>query len=104
MKKIALISASVLALGAASIAADADGVSMLHNETSLAMVASSSAVTTDTAGTDHREARIASNKSGRIQRSVRLVSSGIATANSCAAAHWPYYPAECLKRVETAGL
>jgi hypothetical protein len=104
MKKIALISASVLALGAASIAADADGVSMLHTETRLAMMVSSTVVSPDTTATDHGETRMLADRAGRKQRSVRLVSSGVETDSSCETANWPYYPAECLKRVETAGL
>lgn len=39
-----------------------------------------------------------------IERRIRLVSSGIAPVDSCDAAYWPYYPSDCLKRVETTGL
>lgn len=101
MKKIVLISASVLALGAASIAADADGVSILNGATEPTLMSFAAPVTTANAESTTRGSRVTKHK---IERSVRLVKSGIASVNSCDAAHWPYYPAECLKRVETAGL
>jgi len=101
MKKIVLISASVLALGAASIAADADGVSLLNGATEPALMSFAAPVSTAKADSNMRGARVAKPK---IERDVRLVRSGIESVNSCDAAHWPYYPAECLQRVETAGL
>lgn len=39
-----------------------------------------------------------------IERDIRLVTTGIAPVKSCDAANWPYYPADCLKRIESAGL
>ena len=97
MRKIAIISASVLALGAASIAADAGG--MLPDATGLAaMTASSPAAAAETG---NRGGVIATPV---IERRIRLVSSGIAPVDSCDAAYWPYYPSDCLKRVETTGL
>ncbi|MGJ8572651.1 MAG: hypothetical protein ACSHXI_18335 [Hoeflea sp.] len=99
MKKIALISASVLALGAASIAADADGVTILTNETPSSTMSYTTPV--ESAASTYRGHRIAQHG---IKRSVRLVSPVDESVNSCEAANWPYYPIECLKRVETAGL
>jgi len=103
MKKIALISASVLALGAASIAADADGLSFIPAATdfSVSSRATSVSAAAATAKESNRGARISDHA---IERSVRLISSDIAPVNSCDAAFWPYYPAECLKRAETADL
>jgi len=97
MKKIAIISASVLALGAASIAADAGG--MLPDAEGLAAITAPSPAAA--ADTGNRGAVIATPA---IERRIRLVSSGIAPVDSCDDAYWPYYPSECLKRVETAGL
>lgn len=96
MKKIALISASVLALGAASIAADADGVSVLNGENH-----ASTAASTGYADITNRGHRISQND---IERSVRSVSSVAGSVDSCDTANWPYYPTECLTRVETADL
>ncbi|GAB5463945.1 hypothetical protein [Hoeflea sp. EC-HK425] len=100
MKKIAIISASVLALGAASIAADADSMSELSTTSSLAVEASLTPAESPIAA-PVRGARLAHQP---IERKVRLVAPGIASVNSCDAAYWPYYPSECLNRVETAGL
>ena len=97
MKKIAIISASVLALGAASIAADAGG--MLPDATGLvAATAPSSAAAADTGN------RGAVTDTHSIKRKIRLISSGVAPVGTCDAAFWPYYPSDCLKRVETTGL
>lgn len=99
MKKIAIISASVLALGAASIAADADSISLLPATASLAAEASNTPV----AGRSSTF-RGAQHSKQVIDRKIRLVSPGIAPVRSCEAAYWPYYPAECLKHVDMAGL
>jgi len=101
MKKIVLITASVLALGAASIAADADGVSMLNSGTQPTLVSFAAPVSAANAESAHRGDRVSRQKD---KRSVRLVTSSVASVDSCDAAYWPYYPSECLKRVETAGL
>lgn len=101
MKKIVLISASILALGAASIAADADSVSLLNGATGPSLMSYAAPVSSANAGSHSRDALVA--RPG-IDRNVRLVKSGIETVDSCEAAHWPYYPAECLQRVETSGL
>ena len=101
MKKIALISASVLALGAASIAADADGVSVLNGENHASTAVFSTAASTGYADITNRGHRISQND---IERSVRSVSSAAGSVDSCDAANWPYYPTECLTRVETADL
>lgn len=100
MKKIAIISASVLALGAASIAADADSMFELPAAASLAVEASSTPAES-TIAAPLRGARLLQEP---IERQVRLVAPGVASVNSCDAAYWPYYPSECLKRVETAEL
>lgn len=100
MKKIAIISASVLALGAASIAADADSMPELSAAASMAVKASLTPAES-TIAAPLRGARLAHQP---IARKVRLVAPGIASVSSCDAAYWPYYPSECLKRVETAGL
>ena len=39
-----------------------------------------------------------------MERDVRLVSGKIAPVRSCSSANWPYYPADCLQRTESAGL
>jgi hypothetical protein len=101
MKKIILISASVLALGAASIAADADGVSMLNGGTQSAVMSFDVSVPAPDADRALRGDRVTRHQN---KSSVRLVTTKGASVNSCGAANWPYYPAECLKRVETAGL
>jgi hypothetical protein len=101
MKKIVLITASVLALGAASIAADADGVSMLNGGTQPTLMSFAAPVSKASDDDNTRGDRVSQH---RTDRSVRLVKSGNASADSCAAAHWPYYPSECLKRVETTDL
>jgi len=101
MKKIVLISASVLALGAASIAADADGVSILNSAPHATPMSSAAPVGAANAESNTRGARVAKPS---IERGVRLVKSGIESVDSCDGANWPYYPAECLQRVETAGL
>jgi hypothetical protein len=100
MKKIAIISASVLALGAASIAADADSMPKLSAAASMAVEASLTPADS-AAAAPLRGARLSQHP---IERKVRLVAPGIASVNSCDAAYWPYYPSECLKRVETAGV
>jgi hypothetical protein len=100
MKKIAIISASVLALGAASIAADADSMPELSAAASMAVEASLTPADS-VAAAPLRGARLSQHP---IERKVRLVAPGIASVNSCDAAYWPYYPSECLKRVETAGV
>ena len=97
MKKIAIISASVLALGAASIAADAGG--MLPDATGFATITGSSPAAAAETGK-----RVAAMPTHAIERRIRLVSSGIAPIDSCDDAYWPYYPSDCLKRVDTTGL
>ena len=96
MKKIALISASVYALGAASIAADAGG---MHYSSAMNF-------TTASASTVGEDMRLRGDRvvAHPIARKVRLVSSGIEPVNSCDAAYWPYYSGACLERIETAGL
>jgi len=101
MKKIVLISASVLALGAASIAADADGLSMLNGATKPSLMSFAASAPTSDGGRTYRGDRVARHQN---ERGVRLITSKGASVNSCEAANWPYYPSECLKRVETAGL
>ncbi|SOE18314.1 hypothetical protein SAMN05877838_3235 [Hoeflea halophila] len=101
MKKIVLISASILALGAASIAADADGVHLLNGATEPVLMSYAAPVSSANAESHTLDPLVA--KPG-IDRNVRLVSSGIESANSCDKAHWPYYPAECLQSIETSGL
>lgn len=97
MRKIAILSASVLALGAASIAADAGGV--LPDPTGLAAITAPSPAAA--AATSNRGAVTGKHS---IERKIRLISSGIAPVDTCDAAYWPYYPSDCLKRVETTGL
>ena len=101
MKKIALITASVLALGAASIAADADGLSFIPAAADFSDSSLSNPVSAATAEAGNRGLRPSNNV---IKRKVRLVSSKIAPVVSCDIAYWPYYPSECLKRTETADL
>ena len=98
MKKIALISASVLALGAAAIAADVDRLASLHASADLASVSPASAGLT---GQRERGAHIATTAH---THKVRLVSPDAVRAKSCGTANWPYYPADCLEAVETAQL
>jgi len=96
MKKIVLISASVLVLGAASIAADAGG---MH-------YSSATNFTTASASTVGEDMSLRGNRvvAHPIAQKVRLVSSDIRPVDSCDAAYWPYYPGACLERIETAGL
>ena len=97
MKQIALILASVLALGAASIAADADDVFSFGTASKPSEMAAVSLSQIQTSQT------VAAKKPA-VERSVRLISTGIEPAASCEAANWPYYPTDCLQQVETAGL
>jgi len=101
MKKIVLISASVLALGAASIAADADGLPYLHTQAALSATSASASLLSDADGMALRGSRVVPQT---LERKVRLVSGDVAPVKSCDAAHWPYYPESCLARIETAGL
>jgi len=97
MNKIALVTASILALGAASIAADMDRLSYIPEGTpvgSHAMSASAAAIET---GGD--EVRVS-----MIERKIRLVTSTVRPVKSCDAAHWPYYPTDCLSQPDPAGL
>lgn len=96
MKKIVLISASVFALGAASIAADAGG---MHYP--LAINLTSASASTAGENMSLRGDRVVAHP---IARNVRLVSSNVEPVISCDAAYWPYYPGACLERTETAGL
>jgi hypothetical protein len=96
MKKIVIITASVFALGAASIAADAGGMHY-PGAMNLPPVSATPAVE----GSKMRGDSVFVNP---IAQKVRLVSPNIEPVNSCDAAYWPYYPGACLERVETAGL
>ncbi|KGF68270.1 hypothetical protein LL06_17675 [Hoeflea sp. BAL378] len=97
MKKIALISfASVLALGAAAIAADED-VSLRFaslNEFVSTPAASSVVVS--------KGDRLRSQTAGMSR--IRIISPTVVIADTCRAANWPYYPQECLETAETAEL
>ncbi|MBC7280125.1 hypothetical protein [Hoeflea sp.] len=96
MKKIVTITASLLALSAASIAADADGISFSPMSADFATPALAAAVE-PTEGASGHQMQI-------MERDVRLVSGNVALVRSCDTAHWPYYPADCLQRTESAGL
>ena len=98
MKKIALISASILALGAASIAAGADG---LYTTEADAYAAAASATVAQASDVSTRGDRFVVQS---IQRKVRLIASDIRPVDSCDQAYWPYIPATCLETTETAGL
>ncbi|MEP3437246.1 MAG: hypothetical protein ABJN75_10750 [Hoeflea sp.] len=89
MKKIAIIStASVLALGAVAIAADADGISHLAALNGFASSYSAQPVqVSQSAGSG--------NQTG--VRHIRIVSPGVEIATSCSKANWPYYPPQCLQ-------
>lgn len=91
MKKIAIISASVLALGAASVAADAGG-SQFTSSLGFGIAATEPAVRV--AADDLRGPRV---RDGRTDREVRLIAGGAKLANTCAKANWPYYPSSCLE-------
>jgi len=97
MNKIALVTASILALGAASIAADMDRLSYIPEGIpvgSHAMTASAAAI-----GTGGDDARVST-----IERKIRLVTSTVRPVKSCDAAHWPYYPEDCLIEPDPTGL
>ncbi len=96
MKKIALITASILALGAAAIAADSDGLSTISEEVSSGTHAVVASAAAETGGQDARL--------DVIEREVRMVRSPVAQVRSCDAAYWPYYPADCLTTPEPSGL
>jgi hypothetical protein len=96
MKKIALISASVFALGAASIATDAGG---MHYPGAMNLTSASASAVGENMSL--RGDRVAAST---IARKVRLVSSNIEPVISCDAAYWPYFPGACLERTVTAGL
>ena len=97
MKKIVTIAGSLLALSAVSIAADADGVSLSPTVVDFAVSSPATPVSVSVGGASERDLQM-------IERDVRLVSGKIAPVRSCNAAHWPYYPADCLQRTESAGL
>lgn len=94
MKKFELYTATILALGAVSIAVGADAVPDFPGAAGLSL-GSASAASIETGGQGTVPA---------IERKVRLVASGIAPVNSCDAAYWPYYPADCLTQSDPAGL
>jgi len=101
MKKIVTITACLLALGAASIAADADGISWSPRTAEFAM--SSPAAPVSVAAVASGEG-VPGQHMQIMERDVRLVSGKIAPVRSCSSANWPYYPADCLQRTESAGL
>ena len=101
MKKIVTITASLLALGAVSIAADADGISFSPTTAAFAISAPATPISVAAVASD---AGTAGQNLQIIEREVRLVSGNIAPVRSCNAANWPYYPADCLQRTESAGL
>jgi hypothetical protein len=96
MKKIVLISASVFALGAASIAADAGGIYY-----PLAIKLTSASASPVGENVSLRGERVVANP---FARNVRHVSSNVEPVNSCDAAYWPYYPGACLERTEAIDL
>ncbi|MDZ7601239.1 MAG: hypothetical protein U1A06_07695 [Hoeflea sp.] len=101
MKKILIITASVLALGVASIAAGADGATPLPATADIALNSLTPQASAATTVSSRRSGPVGGSM---IERDIRLVTTGIAPVKSCDAANWPYYPADCLKRVESAGL
>ena len=97
MKKIALTSfASVLALGAAAIAADED--------VSLRFASLNELVSTSPAasGASAKDDRLRTETVGMDR--IRIISPTVTVAETCRAANWPYYPQECLETAETAEL
>lgn len=107
MKKIALITVSILTLGVAAVAAD----SLTWNTTANAdqvVVAALPASEVGNTLTIRSGAGIDDEKKARAlpvsQKSIRLVTSPSTTVTSCEEANWPYYPVNCLARVESAGL
>lgn len=122
MKKIALITASVLALGAASIAADrtdatprAGGADVIMaslgdistqgiepaEDTRLNAATIRASVLRAEEAAERSQAQAYHDRDGLTVRRVRNLSIHVDT---CEDAYWPYYPAECLERVEAAGL
>lgn len=101
MKQIATITASLLALGAASIAAYADGVSLSPTAAEFAV---NSPVTPVSVAAVAPGEGASGQRMQIIERDVRLVSVTVAPVRSCDTAYWPYYPADCLQRTESAGL
>ncbi|MBU4529076.1 MAG: hypothetical protein KUA43_17520 [Hoeflea sp.] len=97
MKKIALITVSILALGAAAIAADVDGLSTDREEASFGSASIALAPTAIPSSFDETGDAV-------IERKIRLVTAPVAPVSSCDAAHWPYYPADCLTTFEPAAL
>ncbi|WP_422372884.1 hypothetical protein [Hoeflea sp.] len=93
MKKIAIISASMLALGAVSL-----GAADFNKPTPESQTVVSSA-------SDFRTSRlsiepVADPQPVQSRASVRRVLSGAIKVETCQDAYWPNIPAECLERVE----
>ncbi|OCW57146.1 hypothetical protein [Hoeflea olei] len=101
MKKIALISAAtVLALGAAAIAADTDGLPRLAALDGSNSTASLTAITVGKTARLDAEPVAARRPDRQHGPQIRVVSPDRMRASSCATANWPYYPPECLKQAE----
>ena len=74
---------------------------MSNTDARSSLMAFATPVSVESVDSAYRGNRVAPSE---IKRSVRLVSPVNDSISSCDAAYWPYYPTECLKRVETAGL
>ncbi|MCY0150316.1 hypothetical protein OEG84_22060 [Hoeflea sp. G2-23] len=102
MKKTVLISAAVLALGVAAIAADERSIVPQTATANIAMTSLSPRVSTVLHTSDAFDA-VHSDK--QHPGAARLVlSPTTAKTDACEKANWPYYPADCLERVETSQL
>ncbi|MDF1606733.1 hypothetical protein PZ897_00940 [Hoeflea sp. YIM 152468] len=89
MKKVTFIAVSCLVLAAATVAAKtSDHSTDFHHP---------EAETASPSGEDSLKNRMASQQ-------IRRVAAPEVEFNSCGKASWPYYPVECLQRVDMADL
>lgn len=99
MKKTVLISAAVLALGVAAIAADER--SFVAAEATANMAMASLSLTEAVALNNADASDVTRRNQARLGEARLVLSPATAKTTACEKANWPYYPADCLERVET---
>lgn len=99
MKKIAIITASILGLGAAAVAANPSNRSVTPEGWQVLMAS----VSVPNA-TGKQTRRSSDGQTNRELDHVRFVSTPDPAIKACEKAYWPYYPSDCLQRAEMAGL
>ncbi|WP_047030843.1 hypothetical protein [Hoeflea sp. IMCC20628] len=100
MKKITLITAAIAALAAATVAAQTGDHTTGSNESDM-VVAS---LQVQEAPLRRTTRTITQKQSGTGIDQIRYVIGPRKPGESCEQAAWPYYPVDCLQRVEQSGL